>query len=314
MSRNYWIIDTDAGVDDCQALILALKSPEIEVLAITTVAGNVGLQQVIKNTAETLKACEVSIPFYKGSEKPLINELATAKNIHGSDGLNNYWENRQSENQLQPENKSAVQAILDYANLYPGEINIVTIGPLTNLALAVSIDPNLPQKFKRVLVMGGAVHAEGNRKITSEFNVWCDPEAAYIVFDRFPCIELLPWETCTAPEHQFTLEFLNRYLAGKTKAGEFVSNITKIHEGRSSVFFCDPVAMAIAVDPTIVKKSSVREGYVELSGNLTRGMTIINWRQCDVREFIKEVKQPNIKIIESIDMEKVMDLFIRSIS
>lgn len=177
MSNKYWIIDTDAGVDDCQALALAFacqESHNFEILAITCLAGNILLPQVVANVAETLRVSnKENIPFYVGADRPLISILRPATNIHGVDGLNNYWqrEDKTIEGLVKPQSKSSIQAIIDLANEYAGNINIVTIGPLTNLALAVCQDPEIILKFNRVLVMGGSVHYRGNRSIVSEFNI-----------------------------------------------------------------------------------------------------------------------------------------------
>lgn len=314
MARNLWIIDTDAGVDDCQALVLAFSSPLIEVIAITTLAGNVDLPSVLKNTAETLKVCGQShVPYHVGAERPLISTLVTAGNIHGGDGLNNYWNTHTAEAHPAPSSKNAVEAIIEYANMYRGQISIVTIGPLTNLALAVAIDPELPQKFNRVLVMGAAVHGKGNRTICSEFNVWCDPEASFIVFDRFPLLEIVPWETCIAPENQFSIDFLNEYTSGVTQQGEFIKSITKVQHNKSTVFFCDPITLAIAIDPSIVLKSTLTEGHIELSGKHTRGMSVINWKKSDEHEVNSGAKKPNLLIAELLDIEKIKQLFLASI-
>lgn len=315
MSKNLWIIDTDAGVDDCQALVLGLTSNEIEVVAVTTVAGNIPINQVVVNTAETLKVCGLnSIPFHIGSQRPLISEPFTAQGIHGQDGLNNYWDSHSELELPQPSSKGAALAIIDYANMYAGELSIVTIGPLTNLALAVAIDPELPKKLKRVLVMGSAVHAKGNASFTSEFNIYCDPEAAHIVFERFPLLEIFPWETCIAKEHQFSEEFLLNYTSGTTNHGKFIKEITKIHEGASTVIFCDPITVAAAIDPSIVIKSTLREGFVELSGKYTRGMTVVNWKLSDVSELNEGFRKPNLLIAESLDIKKIENLLIKSIN
>lgn len=314
MAQNYWIIDTDAGVDDCQALVLAFSSPLIEVVGVTTVAGNVDLPKVVKNTAETLRVCgRQDVPYYIGSKQPLISPLIVADAIHGPDGLNNYWTDRECIDLPSPAQKSAVEGILELANKYAGNLNIATIGPLTNLALAVAIDPDLPKKFKRVMVMGAAVHGKGNRTVCAEFNVWCDPEAAFIVFDRFPLIELVPWETCIAPEHQFTLEFLHQYTSGATEKGRFINGITKVHEGKSKVFFCDPITIAIAIDPTIALKTVSTEAWVELSGKTTRGMTVVNWKKSDEAEVNSLTRHANVAIVESLDIGKIQELFLSSV-
>ncbi|CAG9317092.1 unnamed protein product [Blepharisma stoltei] len=319
MSKNMWIIDTDAGVDDAQALVLALKCQEyhnFEVVAITSVAGNVPLPQVNKNIGEILRVCnKTHIPYYSGSAKPLINDLTDCASIHGVDGLNNYWSNpsRGAEDIPEPQSKHAVQAIIDIANEHPGQVSIATIGPLTNLALAVCLDPALPTKFKRVLVMGAAVHGKGNITVSAEFNIWCDPEASHIVFERFPLLEIVPWETCIDREHKFTSEFLNSYTHGATPQGNFVREITTIVGGESHVFFCDPITICIAIDESIAKEYSLRKGFVELNGGYTRGMTVVNWGCSDMKE-INEGGDANLKIVEKLDLEKIMALFLHSIS
>ncbi|CAG9321296.1 unnamed protein product [Blepharisma stoltei] len=318
MSKDYWIIDTDAGVDDCQALALAFScqdSHNFEVLAITVLAGNVLLPQAIMNIAETLKACnKENIPFYIGADRPLISTLTPATHIHGVDGLNNYWqrEGKSREDHIKPQSKSAVQAIIDLAHEYSGNINIVTIGPLTNLALAACQNPEIISMFKRVLVMGGAVHYRGNRYITNEFNIWCDPEAAHIIFERFPSIELVPWETCIDKEHLLDLDFLRSYISGTSRVGKFIGEITAVREGRTTVHFCDPLTLAVAIDRNVVVSGSKRKGVIELKGTTTRGMTLINWGSSDMEEINEAV--PNLFIVEKVNMEIVKQMLLSSIN
>ena len=124
MSKALWIIDTDAGVDDCQALVLAFSSPSIEVVGITTVSGNVPLSQVIQNTAEVLRVCgKTHIPYFVGCNRPLVAQSEFSTHIHGTDGLNNYWETRISMDLPAPAGKSAVEAIIDFSKTYAGNIN-----------------------------------------------------------------------------------------------------------------------------------------------------------------------------------------------
>ena len=160
--------------------------------------------------------------------------------------------------------------------------------------------------------MGGAVHGKGNRTVVSEFNIWCDPEAAFIVFERFPLLEIVPWETCTETEHQFSLEFLHTYKQGTTEIGRFIGEITKVNEGRSTVFFCDPITLAICVDPSIVLENTLRYGVIELGGGITRGMTVVNWKRSDEKD-VNVTPRCNLKIAEKLDMEKIRALFLRSI-
>lgn len=319
MSKNYWVIDTDAGVDDCQAMVLGISAMHrelIDIVGITAVAGNVGLPQALINIAQTLKSCgEENLPFYPGAVSPLVAPLKVAASIHGEDGLNNYWKlnGKSKEGLPSPQEKHAAQAIIDLANEYRGELSITTIGPLTNLALAVSLDPSLPSKLKRVLVMGGAVHALGNTSFVAEFNIKSDPEAAHVVFQKFPRIEVLPWETCIAAEHQFSYEFLEEYLSRTSDKGVFIKEITKVEEGKSSVFFCDPLTLCVAVDETVAKRVEEREGHVELTGTLTRGMTVVNWGCSDEKEVNEGTGVRNLRIIEALDMQKVQELFLQSV-
>lgn len=318
MSGNMWIVDTDAGVDDAQALVIALNPPaasNFEVVAITTVCGNVSLAQANQNVAEILRVSnKINIPYYSGAEKPLINKLVDCSSIHGADGLNNYWDlpGKSTDSLPKPQNTHAVQAIIDMANRYPGQLNICFIGPLTNLALAVCLDPQLPEKLKRVLIMGAAVHGKGNITVAAEFNVWCDPEASHIVFERFPILEIIPWETCIASESKFSSEFLHRYTSLNTPCGSFINEITKVHEGDSTVFFCDPITLCVAIDETVIKEYSYRHGQVELSGQFTRGMTVVNWQSSDMKSVNSAT--PNLKIVEKLDIDKIMALFMNSIS
>jgi purine nucleosidase len=311
MEKKNWIIDTDAGVDDCQALVLALTNPQIEVVAITIVAGNVELDKVIKNTAETLRICnKVHVPYYVGSRRPLVSKLVTAKNIHGEDGINGYWDHHVPQDLPLPANKTAAEAILEYANVYKGNINIITIGPLTNLAIALALDPLLPEKFNRVVVMGGSIYGIGNKTITGEFNFYVDPEAAYIVLDRFPLIELVSWETCIRPENSFPAEFLREYTSGTTQIGKFISEITQVDYGISFVKFCDALAMVMAIDSSVVTKSSLRNGSVELTGTLTRGMGVIEWRE---KGYLDPTIRKNLLIVELFDLDKVSNILLNSI-
>jgi len=125
-------------------------------------------------------------------------------------------------------------------------------------------------------------------------------------------LEIVPWETCIAPENQFTSEFLHQYTSGTSPAGHFIKEITHVEEGHSSVFFCDPITLSIAIDPSIIKQYSERRGYVELSGKHTRGMTVVNWGCSDMKEINASV--PNLKIVERLDIEKIMELFLRSVN
>ena len=164
--------------------------------------------------------------------------------------------------------------------------------------------------------MGCAVHGKGNITSTAEFNIWADPEAAFMVFRNFPMSEIISWELTVDPAHALSYDFLQQYTGQDNKTGHFVRDITKLLPqatgNASNCYFCDPFAVAYALDPSLALSSELREGTVELRGEHTRGMTVVNWAYSDV-EFVNEQK-PNMKIITSLDMEKVKSMLLNSVS
>jgi len=186
------LIDTDTASDDAVALIMALRSQEVRVAAITVVAGNIPVQQATSNALYTAELCASDVPIYSGAEKPLLRKLVCADWFHGADGLGDHG---YLPKQRRAEPRHAVDALLDAARENPG-IEIVTLGPLTNLALALSREPRLAASVKRCIIMGGAPCCEGNVTPAAEFNIWVDPEAARIVFHSGMRIEMVGWHLC----------------------------------------------------------------------------------------------------------------------
>ena len=179
------LIDTDPGVDDALALLMAFNSPRHRLLGLCITAGNVGLDYT---TANALKLCEVAgvtVPVYPGCDRPLVFAAEDASYVHGRDGFGDIG---YEPSQQRPESEHAALAILRESHAHSGQLLLVTLGPLTNLALAVRLDPSLPSRIGRLVVMGGAVTGKGNTSIAAEFNIAFDPEAAAIVFESFPAI------------------------------------------------------------------------------------------------------------------------------
>src|SRR5215469_5613241 len=172
------LIDSDGGSDDVVGLIMALESPDVHVAAITVVAGNVPVEQATRNILYTVELCEADTPVCVGAGKPLARELVTAQWFHGEDGLGDHG---YAPSSRPADSRHAVDAIIESALANPG-IEIVTLGPLTNLALAVAREPKIIEAIGRCVVMGGAPCCEGNVTPAAEFNIWVDPEAAKIVF------------------------------------------------------------------------------------------------------------------------------------
>src|SRR5450631_58350 len=171
------LIDTDTASDDAVALIMALRSPKVSVLAITVVAGNVAVEQGTRNALFTVELCDSTVPVFTGAAAPLTRPLEDASWFHGQDGLGDHG--------YQPtkrvaESGSAVDAMVRVVEANPG-IELITLGPLTNLALALRQAPNLAANVSRCVVMGGAPGCEGNVTPAAEYNFWVDPEASRVV-------------------------------------------------------------------------------------------------------------------------------------
>jgi purine nucleosidase len=276
-----FIIDTDPGVDDAHAIMMALAHPEARVEAITTVAGNVDLERTTANACKILDVFEANIPIYPGCSSALIGiGNKDAAEFHGEDGLGDCGYPA-SERRVEVEHASA--ALVRLANDSPGELSLIAIGPLTNLAVALKLDPNLPGKFKELFIMGGAIYARGNTpNMSAEFNIFADPEAAHIVFGAWPQFTLVSWETTMA--HSFSPETVQRWLAMETARGQFFQRITKNVIGILEGIFGQPVllgadalAMAVLLEPDIVQKADQHYLTVELNGRTTRGQTVVDW-------------------------------------
>jgi len=177
MTRTF-LIDTDTASDDAVALIMALGAPDVRVAAITTVAGNVNLLQATRNALFTVELCEAHVSVYVGAAKPLLRAHEDATWFHGGDGLGDHG---YQPSRREPEAQPAAEAIIDTIEANEGLV-LVTLGPLTNIALALAKEPDIAGKVSRCVVMGGAPCCEGNVTPAAEFNIWVDPEAARSVF------------------------------------------------------------------------------------------------------------------------------------
>src|ERR1700719_763169 len=186
------LIDTDTASDDAVALIMALRSREVRIAAITVVAGNVPVTQATSNALFTVELCGADVPVYSGAEAPLLRKLVIADWFHGADGLGDHGY-KPTKRRAEPGH--AVDALIRTVRENPG-IEMVTLGPLTNLAMALLREPKLAAAVKRCVVVGGAPCCEGNVTPAAEFNIWCDPEAARIVLRSGLPVELVGWQLC----------------------------------------------------------------------------------------------------------------------
>jgi purine nucleosidase len=277
MTRTF-LIDTDGGSDDVVALIMALRSPEVRVAAITTVAGNVPVEQATRNVLYTVEQCAAQTPVYVGAARPLVQELETAQWFHGKDGLGDHGYAPESR---QAETTHAVDAIVHTVLANPG-IEIVTLGPLTNLGLAIRREPKVVQAIGRCIVMGGAPCCEGNVTPAAEFNIWADPEAAKIVFRAGLPVEMVGWHLCRGTAALNTQD-IEKILALGTQLAEFVircnsvaAEAYRVQTGEIGISLPDPITMAIALRPGLCASSSMHYVDIETASELTRGMTVVD--------------------------------------
>jgi len=278
--RHRLLIDTDPGVDDALAILLAYDHPGTEVVALTTTAGNVGLGHTTRNALKLLEVIGVDTPVFAGAPNPLVREEDDASYVHGRDGFGDIGYPPPART---VQDEHAALAMIRLSREHPGALTFVMLGPLTNLALALSLDPSLPERVPRLVVMGGAVSAHGNLpRLSVEFNFGYDPEAAHVVLSRWPRFELVDWEATLA--HGVPFPVFESWLRGSNPRAQFYDDISRqtrawmqrVHDdGRWHA--ADALAMAVAVAPEGVEISALRHVAIELDGRQTRGMSIVDW-------------------------------------
>lgn len=287
------LIDTDPGVDDALALLMAYRHSRIEALTVT--AGNVGLAHTVANALKLTELVGADTPVHPGCPVPLVLPADDAAYVHGLDGFGDAG--------IAPATRTAADehaalALLRLSHAHAGALTLVALGPLTNLALALRLDPGLPQRVARLVVMGGAVTGRGNTSVSAEFNVGFDPEAAHVVFSSWPRFELVDWEATV--RHALDYTAAERWLAHDDPRARFYAAISRKtrafnrERGRLGLIAADALAMAVVVDPGIVTRAEERHVEVELHGARTRGATIVDWDR-------RNGKAPNARIVLDVD-------------
>jgi purine nucleosidase len=277
MTRNF-LIDTDTASDDAVALIMALRAPDVEVKAITVVSGNVPVDQGVTNALYTTELCGADIPVYRGAARPLVRQAVHAQFFHGQDGLGNQ---NYPPPRRQAETKHAVDAFIETVKANPG-ITVVTLGPLTNVALAIAREPEIVANVERCIVMGGAANTVGNVTPAAEYNIWVDPDAARRVFHSGLPLEMVGCELSTG-EANITEEEMAKIRRMDTPLAHFTLDCNRAGIqanqqwlGDPGLALPDPVAMAIALDPSVCIRRSAHHVEVETNSDLTRGMTVVD--------------------------------------
>ena len=275
--RNF-LIDTDTASDDAVAIMMALADPKVRVLGLTTVAGNVGLEQATQNALLTVEICNAHAPVFPGEEKPLNRSHDHAHWFHGKDGMSDRGFPKPKR---RPEREHAVDAIVRLAYEAPG-LTLVTLGPLTNVAQALRRDPKLVERIGRCVVMGGAPCCEGNVTPAAEYNIWVDPEAARAVFRSKLNIEMVGWHVSRGASVLQDDEIAAIEALGTAKAKFAIeSNSTareayRVQTGEVGLSLADPTAMAVALDRSIGLSWSRHRVAIETGSRLTRGMTVVD--------------------------------------
>lgn len=280
MARPQLLIDTDPGVDDALALLMAHQHADVQ--ALTIAAGNVGLAHTVRNARTLVELLGVATPVHPGCPFPLVRAPAEdAAGVHGADGFGDVGF---AEPAAPAADEHAVAALLRHTRERPGELTLVALGPLTNLALAVRMDPELPARVRRLVVMGGAVTGHGNTgSVPAEFNIGFDPEAAHVVFEAFDGFDLVDWEATL--RHAFDSEVFDAWLAAGDTRADFFRRIFasarryNLRHGRRGVIAADALAMAVALDPDLVTRAEPRPVAIELDGSHTRGATVVDWER-----------------------------------
>ena len=292
--RRSVVIDTDTASDDAIALLLAVRDPDVDVRAVTVVAGNVPIELAVRNAIVTLDICGAAeIPVHAGCDRPLHRELDTAQWVHGQDGMGGA---DLPEPSRAPNTDDAVSVLLDIAASEPGRHDLVTLGPLTNIASALERDPAFLTRFGHTYLMAGSPDGVGNVDALGEYNVWADPEAAAIVFAAPGQKTMIGWNISRAfavvgPDEQAAL-------AAAGPLGAFAVGINGdvdqycLDTGLAGFDLPDPVAMAVALDDMIITESTEEWIVIGLDGP-TRGAAMPD------RRFKRP--EPNIRVVWAVD-------------
>lgn len=315
------LIDTDPGVDDALALLLALKSPELIIEAITTVSGNVHVDQATQNLLRILDLIDFSVfpVIAQGEAEPLVKPLEKAEYVHGNDGLGNISDLRDSDGiSCYPlancglSTLTGVDLIIDTVSCYPNELTIVALGPLTNISVAIQKDHECMRNLKGIILMGGVFSEYGNVTTTAEFNVYVDPHAAHEVFNSGIPIHIVPLDVT----HQVALT--GDRLRAETKGHEdrlsnFLHESTKAcmefyrhNVGFYGLYIHDALPIGILTQPHLFESVDAFV-QVETEGNLTRGMTVADLRSESI------ITEPNAKVCLGVDADSFLEHFFERI-
>jgi pyrimidine-specific ribonucleoside hydrolase len=303
------VIDCDTGTDDAQALLVALKSPFFDVIGITTVAGNVSVDQVTSNTIKVLDVAgaPIDLPIAKGCDRPLIEPVHFCPLIHGVDGLGNQnMDHAETNRKIRPEH--AVNFIVETLMAAKEPIVLIPIAPLTNIALALRLEPRIKEKIEKIVLMGGSSENGGNATSWAEANIFNDPEAAHIVFSSG--VEIVMYGLDVYSKMSFTPNEIREFLESPNPWAQFSGKLMSFDLatfGLSAAGIGDAGAVITVALPEYTTFQHLHV-TIELQGYHTRGMTVVDKRSIVV-EPDKPKMLPNIHVVTNIDVDQFKKFF-----
>jgi purine nucleosidase len=303
MPRRF-LIDTDTASDDAVALVLAMRHPGVQIEAITVVAGNVPVDHGVQNALYTVELCGQSIPVYRGMPGPLTRPLETAQSVHGQDGMGDIGLPLSGRS---PASGHAVQVLIDTIHQFAGDITLVTLGPLTNIAVALRQDPSIAQAVAECIIMGGTGRGHGNVTPVAEYNVWADPEAARIAFESGMPIQMVGWDisrtyAVLGPDDGAALRAIGTPLARfcidiQRSVQQFALTTTQL----DGFDLPDPIAMAVALDPSVATETVRCFVAIATESDLCRGQSVVDHLGMLGRE-------PNAEVVMEASRERFVQM------
>src|SRR5271163_5144625 len=313
------IIDTDPGVDDAMAILLALNSPELKVEALTVVPGNVDSRQGLDNALKIVSlAGRCDVPVARGAEHPLNQKLITAQFWHGRNGLAGV---ELPAPKCKADARFGPDLIIEMVHKYPHELTLIPVGPLTNIALAVSKDPSIASLVRDIVIMGGSITG-GNVNGAAEANIYNDPEAAQIVFNAGWTVTMIGSDV--GERTLITRKYLAQLQSSHGPQSDFISKIADFYltrsekSGYAGAAMYDPLAVGIALDSTLGTLKDMHVD-VETKGEFTRGETVANRMGSSENNVLRgdhyEIEgvielKPNARVCLASDADRFLQLFI----
>jgi len=290
---RHFIIDTDTASDDAVALVMALRYPGVKVEATTIVAGNVPVDQGVQNALYTLELCQQEVPVYRGMSAPLSRPLETAQFVHGEDGMGDIGLPLSGR---VPADGNAVDVIIETIHRFAGQLTLVTLGPLTNIAAALRQDPDIANEVMQCVIMGGTGQVHGNITPVEEYNFWADPEAAKLVFESGMSIKMVGWDISRTyavlnPQEVSNLRGFDTPLATFCVDIQATLIDFTMNQSRLAGFdLPDPIATAIALQPEVATETKSLFVAIEAQSDLCRGQSVVD-------HFGVMGREPNAEVV-----------------